>query len=66
MFQAYWAGPCAGGAIAAILYDCLFAINASTGKLKGCLSCSYDDSDYGNEDIPESFKGETKPLSDIP
>lgn len=42
----YWVGPLLGGALAAILYDFLFAMNANGDKLKGFFSSDYDDSNY--------------------
>lgn len=42
----YWAGPLLGGALAGILYDFLFATNATLEKLKGFFSSDYDDSHY--------------------
>nr|CAX48992.1 water-specific aquaporin [Lumbricus rubellus] len=42
----YWAGPLLGGALAGILYDFLFATNATLDKLKGFFTSDYDDSQY--------------------
>nr|CAX48970.1 aquaporin [Eisenia andrei] len=42
----YWAGPLLGGALAGVLYDFLFATNASLDKLKGFFTSDYDDSQY--------------------
>lgn len=41
--QLYWVGPLLGGAIAALLYDLVFAANASRAKLEGFFSHDYDD-----------------------
>lgn len=35
-----------GGALAGVLYDFLFATNASLDKLKGFFTSDYDDSQY--------------------
>jgi len=43
---AYWVGPLIGGALAAIIYDVVFAVNASVDKIKGCITMTYDDSNY--------------------
>jgi len=37
----YWAGPIAGAALAALIYDFVFAVNASPEKIKGYLSVNY-------------------------
>jgi len=42
----YWAGPLLGGALAGVLYDFLFATNATLDKLKGFFSSDYDDSQF--------------------
>jgi aquaporin-4 len=42
----YWAGPLLGGALAGILYDFLFATNATLQKVKGFFSSDYDDGHY--------------------
>ena len=46
VFQAYWAGPLLGSASAALLYDFVLAVNATTDKLRGFLSANYEDSQY--------------------
>ena len=46
-FQAYWIGPLVGGAIAAWLYDFVFAVNASVDKIRGFFQRNYDDSQFG-------------------
>lgn len=43
----YWVGPIVGSIIAAVLYDFVFAVNASPAKLRGFFSKDYDDSQYG-------------------
>ena len=42
----YWIGPLVGGALAAIVYDFIFAVNASPGKIAGFFSRNYDDSQF--------------------
>ena len=44
---AYWVGPLIGGALAALIYDFLFAVNATPAKLRGFFGRDYDDADYG-------------------
>ena len=50
----YWCGPILGGIAAAMIYDNLFAANASLEKTKGYLLASrYESSDYeANEEKP--------------
>jgi len=43
---AYWLGPLLGAAQAAMLYDFVFAVNATSEKLRGFLTRNYDDSNY--------------------
>jgi len=47
--QMYWVGPLVGGAIAGLLYDLVFAGNASVDKTKAFFSRrDYDDSQFGD------------------
>ena len=42
--QVYWVGPITGGVAAGLLYEYLFAVNASLTKVRACmLSSDYDD-----------------------
>jgi len=51
--QMYWIGPLVGGMLAGLLYDLLFAANASCAKTKAFLTTrDYDDSQFG-ENRPE-------------
>jgi len=44
----YWIGPLVGGILAGLLYDLLFAANASVAKAKAFVSrLDYDDSQFG-------------------
>ena len=48
-------GPLIGGALAAIAYDLMFAVNATPRKVKGFLSGDYDDDQFdrrGRRDEP--------------
>ncbi|XP_046345479.1 aquaporin-5-like [Haliotis rufescens] len=43
----YWVGPIIGGVAAGLIYEHVFAVNASMTKAKACmLSSSYDDEKY--------------------
>ena len=45
--QVYWCGPLLGGIAAALLYENVFAVNASLSKAKGfLLAADYDPEDY--------------------
>ena len=44
--QIYWAGPLLGGAVGGILYDFVFAANASPAKLRGFFTMNYDNDDF--------------------
>jgi len=44
----YWLGPLVGGLLAGLLYDLVFATNASIEKAKAFFSRrDYDDSQFG-------------------
>ena len=44
----YWLGPLLGGALAGLLYDLVFAANASVAKAKAFFTRrDYDDSQFG-------------------
>jgi len=48
----YWLGPLVGGLLAGLLYDLVFAANASAAKAKAMFTQrDYDDSQFGT---PES------------
>jgi len=54
MLQMYWLGPLFAGVVAALLYDLVFAANASVAKLKAFFTQKgYDDSEF---DEPPSGK----------
>jgi len=49
----YWLGPLLGGALAGLLYDLVFAANASVGKAKAFFTRrDYDDSQFGPAQQP--------------
>ncbi|CAH1780058.1 unnamed protein product [Owenia fusiformis] len=45
----YWVGPLLGGLVAGLLYDFIFAANASVEKLKACFT----ERDYDNDKFPK-------------
>jgi len=46
--QMYWIGPLVGGVVAGLLYDLLFAANASVAKTKAFFTeRDYDDEQFG-------------------
>jgi len=45
----YWLGPLVGGLLAGLLYDLVFAANASAAKIKAMFTQrDYDDSQFGD------------------
>lgn len=50
LYQVYWLGPLLGGLVAGLLYDNVFAMNASLLKARGFLLSSQ----YDNEKFPAS------------
>ena len=51
----YWVGALIGGAVAGLLYDLVFAANASVAKMKAFFTrCDYDDSQLGATQQQES------------
>ncbi|ELU08026.1 hypothetical protein CAPTEDRAFT_167790, partial [Capitella teleta] len=46
---AYWAGPIVGGILAALIYEFIFAVNATSSKLRGwATTFTYDEEEYDN------------------
>lgn len=56
----YWIGPLLGGILAGFLYEFVFAVNASTDKLKGFFTKDYDEKDY--DPVAKSSKSNDLPL----
>ncbi|KAL8566327.1 hypothetical protein ACOMHN_050445 [Nucella lapillus] len=68
----YWVGPITGGVAAGLMYEYIFAVNASLTKLRACmLTSDYDDEKFQAQKIrvriveedPEA-PGECLPLAD--
>ena len=47
--QLYWIAPIVGGMAAALIYDFIFAVNASVDKFKACFRMDYDDADFDQD-----------------
>jgi aquaporin-4 len=59
----YWVGPLIGGALAALLYDFVFAVNSTGEKVRGYFTGGYDDSHYDkNGRKPASTNDQDLPL----
>jgi len=53
----YWIGPLIGGALAGLLYDLVFAANASVAKANAFFTRrDYDDSQFGPGQPPPEPK----------
>jgi len=51
--QIYWVAPLLGGVLAGLLYDLLFAVNASVAKTKAFFTKrDYDYSQFGASEQP--------------
>ena len=51
--QMYWLGPLVGGILAGLLYDLVFAANASVAKTKAFFTKrDYDDAQFGADHPP--------------
>ena len=71
--QMYWLGPLLGGALAGLLYDLVFAANASVAKAKAFFTRrDYDDSQFDQrgrrkakdtEDDPEAGQSLKEPAA---
>jgi len=49
----YWLGPLVGGVLAGLLYELVFAANASKDKTKGFFTKpDYDDSAFAAAEVP--------------
>jgi len=56
----YWIGPLAGGVLAGLLYDLLFAANASVAKTKAFFTKrDYDDSQFAESRQPSTSVAST-------
>jgi len=66
--QTYWLGPLLGGVLAGVIYDLLFAANATCDKAKSLLTDGdYDDSNFdaqGRRDAGEDEASDQPPLKD--
>jgi len=57
--QVYWCGPLLGGIVAGILYEMIFAANASCAKARGfLLSSSYESAEYAGPQQPHKVTKE--------
>ena len=49
LLQIYWAGPFLGAALAAFIYEFIFAVNATPRKVAGFVMPGYDNDDFDKE-----------------
>lgn len=54
---AYWVGPLIGGALAALFYDFVMAVNATGSKMAGFTKRNYDDADFDSQGRVENNHG---------
>ena len=66
LLQLYWAGPLVGGMLAGLLYEFLFAVNATPFKLKGFFTRQYDDNSYDRFGRKPESHGEHAELKGSP
>jgi len=60
--QMYWLGPLLGGALAGLLYDLVFAANASVDKAKAFFTRrDYDDSQFDQHGRRKAKEREEEP-----
>ena len=66
--QIYWVAAFLGGGLAAILYDFVFAVNATPLKIASCCRPDYDDADFDERGrkSDDVYTRRPHPLSHIP